>query len=262
MALRMPKERTLLASAGFLALAAALAAAVLTGVTTSSGEQSGKMSTCPLAGKWAFSTWQGPDATAVEQALGTCGTDAVDAAYWVDPQTQTWLRYFGGRPEISNLTSIDNMQAVLALGSTNAPATPTPPPSPVSSPTATAVSTGTPSPTTVPLTSEEYVGEGDFGLDIRLTVCDDGTCLEPLRLDWEACGFDNTWILSDVVVQGDNFVAFEAEDMPEMRFVSGRFTSPTTLEGYAIYAAEILPGFACTNGLMEWEAHLKNMPQQ
>jgi hypothetical protein len=40
----------------------------------------------------------------------------VAAAYWIDPQTQEWLRYFDGRPELTSLTSLDNMQGVLALG--------------------------------------------------------------------------------------------------------------------------------------------------
>jgi len=42
----------------------------------------------------------------------------VSAAYWLEPQTQTWLRYFDGHPQISNLATVDGMQAMLTLAAT------------------------------------------------------------------------------------------------------------------------------------------------
>ncbi|HJX61707.1 MAG TPA: DsbA family protein [Dehalococcoidia bacterium] len=76
-----------------------------------------QLQNCPQPGKWAISAWDGPNATVTDTALATC-TTPVAAAYWLDPQTQAWLRYFDSRPEISDLASIDGMQAVLTLGAT------------------------------------------------------------------------------------------------------------------------------------------------
>jgi hypothetical protein len=100
---------------------------------------------CPLQGRWAIAVWDGDDGTEVEEALATCGEDAVAVAYSIDPQTQAWSRWFDGRPEISNLAPLGHMQGVLALGGTGAPATPTP--SPTLTPTATPTLTPTPTAT-------------------------------------------------------------------------------------------------------------------
>ena len=75
---------------------------------------------CPQPGKWSISTWGGPNSTATGQALATCST-SVAAAYALDPQTEGWLRYFDGRPDVSNLVIIDGMQAILTLGGAAAP---------------------------------------------------------------------------------------------------------------------------------------------
>jgi len=74
------------------------------------------MQNCPLEGNWAVSVWAGGDGTPTEQAMATCTEATVAAAYWVDPQTQAWMRYFDGRPDLTSLTALDNMQGVLALG--------------------------------------------------------------------------------------------------------------------------------------------------
>jgi len=76
---------------------------------------------CPQPGKWAISAWDGPNGTGTDTALATC-TTPVAAAYWLDPQTQAWLRYFDSRPEISNLVLLDGMQGMLILGGSAAPA--------------------------------------------------------------------------------------------------------------------------------------------
>jgi len=101
----------------------------------SSEAQTGSMHNCPQAGKWAISVWEGPDGTDTGQALATCGAGAVSVAYYLDPQTGGWLGWFAGRPEISNLTTLNDLQGVLALGSASAPvATPTPASTPTPAP--------------------------------------------------------------------------------------------------------------------------------
>jgi Tol biopolymer transport system component len=74
------------------------------------------MANCPPANKWAIAVWDGPG-TGVGEALGACGEGAVDSAYYIDPDSQLWLRYLAGRPDLSNLEALDNMQGVIAHGS-------------------------------------------------------------------------------------------------------------------------------------------------
>jgi len=71
---------------------------------------------CPQAGKWAMSVWSGASGTPTDQAVASCTGVAIAAAYWLDPHTQTWSQYFAGRPEISNLTSLSQMQGIITLG--------------------------------------------------------------------------------------------------------------------------------------------------
>ena len=91
----------------------------------SSEAQQGTVHNCPAAGKWSIAVWEGDDAAAVDQALATCGEDAVAAAYALDPDTGQWSHWFAGKPDISNLSTVDNMEGVLALGATTTPGTPT-----------------------------------------------------------------------------------------------------------------------------------------
>jgi hypothetical protein len=100
---------------GVMALGSASVAA--SGVSLSpAGGSAFQFVNCPQPGKWAISIWDGPDDTAMGEATDTCPGASVAAAYWLDPQTQGWLRYVTGRPEISNLTTIDEMQGILTLG--------------------------------------------------------------------------------------------------------------------------------------------------
>jgi len=99
----------------------------------SSEAQTGSMHNCPQAGKWAISVWEGPDGTDTGQALASCGAVPVVAAYYLDPQTQGWSRWFAGQPGFSTLSTLNNMQGVLALGSAAGPVT-TPTPSPAPAP--------------------------------------------------------------------------------------------------------------------------------
>jgi len=71
---------------------------------------------CPAAGRWSLAVWSGGDDKLTAEALATCAAVPVEAAYWLNPETQGWLRYFAGRPELNSLPVLDNLQAVLALG--------------------------------------------------------------------------------------------------------------------------------------------------
>jgi Tol biopolymer transport system component len=71
---------------------------------------------CPQPGKWAISVWNGEDSAYLEQASATCSDAALAAAYYLDPASQSWLRWFAGRPEITTLSNLGNLQGVIALG--------------------------------------------------------------------------------------------------------------------------------------------------
>jgi hypothetical protein len=81
----------------------------------------GTVHNCPSAGKWAVSVWDGADATDTGQALATCQTGAVAAAYYIDGHTQIWSRWFAGQPEVSDLQALDDMQVVIACGADTGP---------------------------------------------------------------------------------------------------------------------------------------------
>jgi hypothetical protein len=88
--------------------------------------QSGAMHSCPPAGKWSIAVWEGDSGAAADAALATCGTGAVAAAYSLDPQTGAWSRWFAGKPDVSNLPPLSDLQGVLALGAAGPATTPTP----------------------------------------------------------------------------------------------------------------------------------------
>jgi hypothetical protein len=131
---RYKAKTVLLLLGGVLALGlVALAWAIGAG---SSEAQQDTMHNCPQAGKWAISVWSGDDGTDTSEALATCGPGAVAVAYSIDPDTQGWSRWFAGRPEITTLLTLDDMQGVIALGVMLTPTpTPTPPPIPTPTPT-------------------------------------------------------------------------------------------------------------------------------
>ena len=78
-------------------------------------QQLGQMHDCPRPNRWAISVWTGDAAAAIEQALATCPTE-VAAAYWIEPYSQTWSRYFAGRPDMSDLKTAAS-RVFLTLGS-------------------------------------------------------------------------------------------------------------------------------------------------
>ncbi|MGQ9676892.1 MAG: hypothetical protein ACUVX1_14610 [Chloroflexota bacterium] len=123
------RKRALLSLAGMAALV--LLASIWAMGTGPSQAQQGTMHNCPQPGKWAISVWQGEE-TETAQALDTCGADAVDAAYYIHPFTQTWRVFFRGNPDISNLDTLDDLQAVVTLG--NPAASPMPSAEPMPTP--------------------------------------------------------------------------------------------------------------------------------
>jgi hypothetical protein len=99
---------------GLLALGWMLAAG-------SSEAQAGSMHNCPPAGKWSIAVWEGESGAAADDALATCGASTVAAAYSLDPQTAGWSRWFAGKPDVSNLPPLNDLQGVLALGAAGGP---------------------------------------------------------------------------------------------------------------------------------------------
>lgn len=125
---------------------------------------------CPQPGKWAISVWNGADGTSTEQAMATCGEGAVSAVYSLDPETQAWSRWFAGRPEVSTLSTLDNMQGVLAFWAGGGVA---PTPSPSATPAPTATPTATPAEETGYLPPPQEVGDISAGGNAVVTVVND-----------------------------------------------------------------------------------------
>ena len=147
-----------------------------------SAQGAGRMYGCPAAGRWAIAVWSGDSGAAIDEALATCGHEAVGAAYYLDPQTGNWLRWFSGRPEISNLTTLNDLQGIIALGSASASpaATPTPP-------------AGQDSLQNCPLAGKWAIsvwsGEDDVGVDQALATCGPGAVSAAYYLDPQTGGW-------------------------------------------------------------------------
>lgn len=90
----------------------------------SPSSQQNAMQNCPVPGWWAISVWSGDDGSDAGQAFATCGEEAVAAAYYLDPQTQVWSRWFRDRPDITNLLALGHIQGLLVLGGGAAPSPP------------------------------------------------------------------------------------------------------------------------------------------
>jgi len=167
------------------------------------------MHNCPQAGKWAISAWSGQDGTDIDEALDTCGEGVVAVAYYIDTQTQGWVRWFAGRPEMTTLSTLGNMQGIIALGAAGAP---TPSPTPAA--------TATPAPTPTPAGSVAWSGEWsaptDFG-QLGFTVNPEGTAITKFVLDFSEfeCG--------PVTTSGD--VTLEALDPTLWPIAGGRFSA-------------------------------------
>lgn len=169
------------------------------GAGASEAQQDAAMHNCPQTGKWAIAVWDGPDGTDTGQALATCGETAVAAAYYLDSVTQGWERWFAGRPEVSNLETLNDRQGVIALGEAGAPAsTATPTPTPTAGETPTATPALTPSAASTPVVFEK----GDEDLTFHLDAAS-------FELGWMVMG--EGWIELTVSRQQDGSVACASE---------------------------------------------------
>jgi len=74
------------------------------------------MHNCPSEGEWSIAVYTGKDGGSAGEALATCG---VAVAYNFD-ESGAWERYIEGAPEVSNLDTLDNLDAVLVLGGNGA----------------------------------------------------------------------------------------------------------------------------------------------
>jgi parallel beta-helix repeat protein len=127
--------------------------------TGSSGAQSGTIHNCPPAGKWSIAVWQGTSGTAAGDALAACGGGSVAAAYSLDSQTGAWSRWFAGKPDVSNLPPLNDMQGVLALGSATTP-----------QPTATLTPTATPA-TCIPSGDQTAINNALTSVGSKAALC-------------------------------------------------------------------------------------------
>jgi len=241
-------------------LAAGLAAwAVATG---SSDAQAGSMHNCPPASKWSIAVWEGANGTTASDALAVCGTDAVAAAYSLDSATGAWSRWFAGKPDVSNLPPLNDMQGVLALGGATAPA-----PTPTPSTSVTPVVTATPTPTATAEGPElgTYTGTTSQGKPIEFDVVEGSyavgnRAIGRIKFEYEgACGTACTCegdvetvysIAPLAIVDGAFSKSFQEYD------ISGEFGSTTTASGDLEYHHDGTgPSDPdCNSGPVTWEA--------
>ena len=210
---------------GLLGLALITVAAIAVGSTAApvrSGAQAGSMHNCPLAAKWSIAVWDGTGGTAADDALVACGADAVAAAYSLDAQTGAWSRWFAGKPDVSNLPPLGEVQGLLALGA-------------AANPTPTPAATPTPTPSGPPGLSygATYTGQTSQGLLVEFDVVADGLGIERVKfgfegqLNGEPCeGLMNmTFGKAQPIV--DNTFTINDTDYT----LTGRFDSATTASG-------------------------------
>jgi hypothetical protein len=234
---------------GVLALGGTAAAAAAAGDTLMAAQADGELHNCPPAGKWSIAAWEGTSGTEAADALATCGVDSVAAAYSLDAQTGAWSRWFAGKPDVSNLAPLGEVQGVLALGATAGPeptpaATPTPPPS------------GPPG----PAAGATYVGETSQGLLVEFDVAADG-----LGIDRVKFGFDG--LLNGELCQGLMNMTFgTAQAIVDNGFtindtdytMTGRFDSATAASGdLQVHIPDRWADPGCFGDLVTWTASVQ-----
>lgn len=228
------------------------------GVTAAEPGALSQVMNCPQPGKWATSVWSGEDGRPIEEALATCSESSVAAVYWLDPDTQGWLRYFSGRPELATLTALNNLQGFIALGSASA-ATPTPATTPTPVATGTPTPTPTPSPGITLTPGATFAGTTSQGKEITFEICDDATCISKMvvRASVECTpGGTESWrrsIYNTVPIIDKAFTL----ELAETSF-SGEFTSPTAATGkLKFFSYEYREGegwVTCDSGELTWSA--------
>jgi len=237
-------------------------------LTTGSSEaQAGSMHNCPPAGKWSIAVWEGDGGTTATDALATCGADAVAAAYSLDAQTGAWSRWFAGKPDVSNLPPLNDMQGVLALGGASEPVV-TPTPSATPAVTTTVMPTATPTPSTEGPELGTYAGTTSQGKPIELDVVE-GSVLEGsraigrVRFEYEgACGtgctcggdVETVYNISPLAIVNGAF----SKSVQEYD-ISGQFSSTTTASGDLEYHHDGTgPSDPdCNSGPVTWTASLQ-----
>jgi len=112
--MRKVKAKAALLLLGGIIVLGVLTLAWVIGAGSSEAQQDG-MHNCPQPGKWAISVWDGADGTDTGEALATCGALPV-AAYSLDPQTGGWSYWFAGQSGMPTLSTLNNMQGIIALG--------------------------------------------------------------------------------------------------------------------------------------------------
>ena len=230
------------------------------GATAADPEPQNQIVNCPQAGKWATSVWSGDDGRPTEEALATCSDPGVAAVYWLNPDTQGWLRYFSGRPELATLTALNNVQGFIALGSTST-ATPTPAATATPTPAATGIPTPTPTPSPgITLTpGATFSGTTSQGKEITFEICDSAACISKVvaRASVQCTpGGAESWrrsIYNEIPIVDKAFTL----ELAETTF-SGQFTSPTAATGNVqIYSKEYREGegwVICDSGQLTWSA--------
>ena len=160
----------------------------------------GSMHNCAPAGNWSIAVWDGESGTSPTDALASCGPDAVDAAYSIDPVTQAWSRWFAANPALSNMPPFSDVQGVLAMGSAAGPSAATATPSPTATATVTPTATPTP-PVAAPQVRVETVAEDDEARSEGIMVICPGGSIPPgdtRAADLDTCDDDNDDIWEDI----------------------------------------------------------------
>jgi hypothetical protein len=249
-------------------LLAAFVVGVWGGKADSSEAQGDTIHNCPPAGKWSIAVWDGAGGTAAGDALATCGTDAVAAAYSLDSQTGAWSRWFAGKPDVSNLAPLSDMQGVLALGAAAGPAptaTATATPVATETPPTVPTATATPSPTATAGAPQSgiYNGTTSQGRPIEFDVAAGSQTITRIKFQAEGtCGTGctcqgdvekNFGVTPPAIV--DNAFSYSVADYD----ISGTFGSTTTASGNLDYHHNgIAPGDAdCDSGPLTWTASLQ-----
>jgi hypothetical protein len=216
------------------------------------------MHNCPPAGNWSIAVWNGADGTAASDALATCGADSVAAAYSLDPPSGAWSRWFAGKPDVSNLPPLNDVQGLLALGSTTGPV---PTPTPAATPVVT--TTATPTATTGAPQSGIYRGTTSQGKSIEFDVAAgsqiisrikflvDGTCGEGCSCQGDV---ESNFGVTPVMIANGAF----SHNVQEYD-ISGTFGLTTiaggTLEYHHNGIGPTDPD--CNSGVLTWDASLQ-----
>ena len=250
---------------GVLAVGGTAAAGAAGAERLAAAEAAGQVRNCPPAGKWSIAVWDGPNGTAATDALATCGADAVDAAYSLDPQMGGWLGCFRGRPEVSKLATLDDKQGMLALGSATAPSpTATPVPSPTSTQTPKATPTRTPTPTPTPSGPElgTWSGTTSQGKPIEFDVVEGSRAISRIKFEAEGtCGAGCTCDVESET-QGTHIAEIVDDAFSYSNSsldISGTFESTTTASGDLDYHRSGVGPYdpGCDSGPVTWTASLQ-----